>query len=419
MESERKFETTLLDEETLQENQERRKKKPIDMLDIDNLELLLRIWERKGESENSDKAEHYTKEIIADNYDTFLRADEEVSIEGSLSFWRQICTSSHPFFDVMRTDVWKSCDTDLERFSEIQKRVRESLTDRSLPIEAWVSVLKEYKVLMLDYEKNLQTFTPEIRRGIKLLFIANINPDLETPKTEEEIGEVLEKVELRIRDPLSSWRNIGEHNGSERTIDLDLSVLLKDGEGGLSKDAVRLIAHEELHALSAGQVVKHRLVHETNGIGFVSTKPQWSGLQVSGFMIKRFTWLNEAMTETLSAQLAKTEAVSYPEYREFLDLLLVKGKKKIDRKLLTNAYFEKRGYQADEDNGHKFWNQFRQEIREAYDHDSEFLVKIDILIQNKGIREALKLLKEWDPENPQTLDIKTIENKTSDDIIPA
>jgi hypothetical protein len=229
--------------------------------------------------------------------------------------------------------------------------------------------------------------------------------------------KVLEGINLEIRDTLKIDQAVGTHDGSNNTIDLDQSTMedyFMNGE--LSPKSLNLITHEVLHAISSGQIVIHHLIskYKDGGMNWTDSsypQPQWSGLKTNGFNVSRFTWLNEAVTENLSAHAVETKPSAYPDERKLLELLMTKGKKVIDKKVLTNAYFERRGYQANDNEGQKFWNLMRQEIRESYDHDPQFLIKLDILIQNKGIEEAIKLLENWNPNDPKYIDIAEIEGK--------
>ncbi len=423
----RKFETTLHNEETIANAREEKKEdEALDVLDVDGLRAEIEKMKVRRQSIvlHPDTGEEMIRRSKVDrvqrsintNYDTFLELESKATFENSVSMWLVIFSSRHPFLRKIRSDVETEGIPPDQRTKERKERIKNALRDRSMPIEAWLAALDEYKNKLVKFNEQLEARTPHIRKYIAKEFIARINPDLENPKTEEELMHVLNSVNLRIKDPLNSYKSIGSHSSADSTIDLNLSILRYDlaQDQDFSPQALDLIAHEEMHALSSGQVVEHKLTFtydeedgeeeidedmKTRGV----LQSQWHGLLVSGFEVNRFSWLNEAITETLSAKLVGIDPIHYPKEREFLDLFLIKGKKPIDKKLLVNAYFEKRGYQApdDEDEKHKFWKQFRQEVREAYDHDPQFLVKLDILIQEKGVDAAITLLKEWNTENPQ------------------
>ncbi len=418
----RKFETTLVDEEAIKTKQGQREGKPLDVLDVERFKYEIQYWTAEKERYENPKNDtermrrrniiDTRRQIIDRNYDKFLDVDSKNIFQRTFLFWQIIYQSEDPYFKNLREEIKQTDPESKLILSEQRSRVKEALKDRVMPIQVWLGVLEEYNKVLIKFDKDLKEVTPRVRKYIASRFMENINPELEIPKTEEELMEVLDSVNLRVRDPLRSYQVIGTHSGGERTIDLDLAILLfsSEGEERISDETFMLIAHEELHALSSGQVVKHEITYtydqgskdETFNKSSV-TRPQWSGLATSGFKVTRFTWLNEAMTETLASRLVGAKPQSYEKEIELLGLLLTKGRRQIDQKLLTNAYFEKRGYQApdDEDEKHKFWKQFRQEVREAYDHDPQFLVKLDTLIQEKGVDKAIALLKKWDPEHPQ------------------
>ena len=410
----RKFESTLLDEEAIREDQRKRSEEPIDRFDVDSLEENVEFYKRNGFVPD-DKRLEYMKNTIGNAYDSFLGIGNIFSPRRTFAFWNILYNSKDQYFSAIRAEAEARREEQDGGFALVKRRVVDALVDRSLPIESWIFVLKEYKKMLEGYNQYVQEIAPEMRRFVAQKFIERINPQIEKPRNEEDLMSILNAVNFQIRDPLISVGTIGSYTGADKTIDLDLSIILDMAkEGGVSKKTLNVISHESLHAITSGKVLRHEKTLTFNeGPNWKEgvTRPQWSGLEVSGYRTDRFEWLNEAITETLSSYMVEIEPVEYPQERKLVDLLLVKGRKKIDKKLLINAYFEKKGYEADEKEGQKFWNQFRREIQESYDHDKQFLVKLDILIQHKGIMAAIELLDSWKPENPQQIDIKTVEKE--------
>jgi hypothetical protein len=401
MENKGQFETRLISEEELEKQKEKRRSGSIDVFDVKRLGEAIDYRERirKLSLEDSLASQNrYIQNKIEQTYYLFLK--QENSIGGSI-FYSVLYRSNHPFFLDIKKDIESGKDEDdPERIAEFIEKTRHYLIDRAIPEDAWVSILREYSNMLKDYDRQLKEISPKLKQQIIELFIKKINPELDEPKTEKDLIETLETINLEIRDPLKSSEIAGTHNSSDRTIDVDLSILFRNklqNKPNFSKEAINTIAHEILHVISSGQVVEHSFTFkdQTGSIGYISTKDQWSGLQVSGFRVKRFDWLNEAMTEEMSADMTDAEDLSYVLERELLRLLLTKGKKQIDKKILKNAYFERRGYQKSGKDGQKFWNKFREAIRESYDHDPQFLIKIDDIVQKEGVFAAIKIMREW------------------------
>ncbi|MES2087898.1 MAG: hypothetical protein V4467_02805 [Patescibacteria group bacterium] len=414
MEREPTFTSELVDRETLLQEQEKRAQKAVDVFDVGWIEKQIVACEEDTKTfpEHAGLNERYIAKLITDGQNFLLKQEAEFPWNATY-FWRVALQSNDPYFAGVREQFTGKKAT----FQEFIEKIKEDLTARTVPQNSWIAGLAEYKNFLVEHNTKLQEITPSIRTYIAKNFISKINPQLDNPKSEEELAARLEEIQLQIRDPLNSSELIGSHNGAENTIGLSLQVLLsEDAEGGkgLSKEALALIAHEAIHALSSGQIVRHTSSRKYED-GMISrdtiTSPQWAGLKVAGFAVSRFTWLNEAVTETLGAELVGVAPSGYPEERKLLGLLLVKGKKKLDMRTFVNAYFEKKGYQADESTGVVFWNRMREEIRESFDHDPQFLVKLDILVQNKGVGAAIALLENWDVTNPALINVKEVEKK--------
>lgn len=411
-----KFETHIFNKEDIQKMQE--DSKPFDVFGVDDFDRrIATIKEDKSTYEDLEhdkgmqtiflEREAALKRDIQYRYDIFLTLDSKVPSTYSHLFWKIVFDSTDPFILSIARFAHKTFpDNEKFRNDMIKLDIRAALKDKSMPTETWLNVIRTYKQKLEDSNKDLQEALPAIKTFITKSFVERINPLLENPKTELELIEILETIRMRIKDPFIE-NAIGTHNASQNIIHLDQSVIQGYSEKReMSPEGLHLITHEALHAISSGQVVSHKLTfYEDEEKTKTHIHPEWSGLAVSGAEVVRFTWLNEAMTEILSGYVVGIEPLFYKKERQVLELLLVKGKKIIDIDILINAYFEKKGYQADKDTGHVFWNKMRQEIRESYDHDPQFLIRLDILIQEKGIEEAITLLENWDSTNPTKIDI--------------
>lgn len=229
------------------------------------------------------------------------------------------------------------------------------------------------------------------------------------------LNQILKQAE---QNPFFSPGVVGSHIPHAGIISLSCSALFDIENDQLKAGILHLVTHECLHAITAGKVVEHNrtrtLQGKTTNIKSVGT--QWSGLsaKTSDSFNPRFSWLNEALTEWISATSLQVPVDGYVEEIELMELLLHKGKKMIEIRTLANAYFESKGLESDtlfenKDGKHTYWNTFRDAIRESFDHDPQFLIKLDIMVQNEGTGKAIEFLQNWDPEKPAAIDIKKIE----------
>ncbi len=383
----------------------------IDFFDVEDFEKRIAFYRQEiGKS----STEEDMKESIQREYNLFLRFEQLQTTY----LWRTLIHSDDPYIKAIREKNQKRSDrwitmTMVDLSCELEKG--------TFPVDSWIACLHEYKNMLENYNEQLQQAKPQIIKEIVKGFDRNINPLLDEAKNTEDLKRTLEAIHFKIKDPLTSGRSIGNHNSAYATISLDLHELIKEEGEHLSPDAMRLIAHEAMHAWSTGQTLKHTKVFqdEDGGTTFENsiTHNQWTGLEVSGAAVTRFKWLNEAMTELLASGLTETEAESYSQERRLLKLLLTKGAKNIPIKTLINAYFEQRGYAAqDNEKKHHYWKIFIQEIRQAYSHDKEFLVKLDILVQDGGIKAAIELLEHWDPKHPVPINVKEIEKEKEEKV---
>lgn len=123
-----------------------------------------------------------------------------------------------------------------------------------------------------------------------------------------------------------------------------------------SKFTRRIAAHETVHVLEGRsialwnrmreipvlmsprklktlRVISPEVVLEKNGLVYIERSRQ-------GDETSRYTWLNEAMTEIVSAEAADKEPITYEPERDLLDALLKRGKREIPLRLFLEAYFE-------------------------------------------------------------------------------
>jgi|GEM_PF-3657204 len=339
------------------------------------------------------------------SYDAFIYLQDNLPPDSTIFIWRIIYASNDPFVQSIRdksaTSYSGLSQVVVEQF--FRTDVVETLRNGNMPLDLWISFLVEYKELLLKNNDQVEQLNPSIKIFLRERFLDRINPVLSCKIKEEEIGKLLEETNFVVKDPLFDLASVGSHKPSVRTVRLSLSTLLGNG----AENNTHIMAHEFLHVASTGQVVA-RTSHTKGLSPYTTTHSQWSGLSAKGFDEEKFTWLNEAVTEVLAAIMVDCEPVTYLSYIKLMNLLLTKGKKQISFETLANAYFEKKGYKAPEEDKHEFWKFLMREIRESYDHDKQFLVKLSLMVEKMGTDSAIEFLETWNPENPSKIDMKSL-----------
>lgn len=153
--------------------------------------------------------------------------------------------------------------------------------------------------------------------------------------------------------------------------------------------------HEMFHAISGLTVYGEERLQNGNLVDrpFHSNKRLRVGLVVRGSN-RRFRWFNEAVTEWLTKDLLEADSTSYNAYDEegeLLQLMRHRGKYEIPMMDILSAYFEDYDPSEPEEQRVPAWKKMYKSFNLAY--APGFLVKIDNLIQERGIEEAIHALK--------------------------
>jgi hypothetical protein len=150
-----------------------------------------------------------------------------------------------------------------------------------------------------------------------------------------------------------------------------------------------VLIHELWHLLSGstliaqkGEVIDAEEIRDGLHFGFPNQK-------ISKMKHSHFSWLNEAITETLAEEFAGDKVLSYDKEREALHYFLNAGKKQIGMDIVLNAYFEN----YDPKKGTPKWKELLKQIGDAY--EPGFLQKIDQRYWQgaEGVKNAIK---EWE-----------------------
>lgn len=201
------------------------------------------------------------------------------------------------------------------------------------------------------------------------------------PLLDDEIARRLSEARVRMIDPLVAEleETSGRHNPLADTIKIAMD---------LSPDERRRTSiHEMLHALGGRTMLADPRV------------PGYVEMQRKGLYFDagdRFSWMDEALTETLTSLVAGEPTEAYPDERKLLEYLRTRGSVPIPLEYFINAYVEDYRPDRGTETGVPAWKRLHGAIRTAFGEG--FLVALDDAVREKGVREIAKQLEAgWRP----------------------
>ncbi len=293
-------------------------------------------------------------------------------------------------------------------------------------MELWGRILKRNQE---TYFEKLKVFQEKVLPEIKQKFLEAAHSAIERGALtipEEKIRQAIDQTAFVLKDPTEAIleNNRGNYKPNDNTISIASHLMdsyihapkwaedAKNAErmsgafAGFNMEELaekyrrmaeqgraelfHTFCHEVLHMLSGKTVV---MKYEEGAEHLAEFDHKKIGLSHVGKKVKRFWWLNEALTDHLTLELTGEERkyAAYKKELELLELLRTKGKKEIPLQIFLNTYFESFDPNQAEEERLKQWRQLRLEIAEAYKPD--FIIELDRIIQEKGIDEAIKSLK--------------------------
>jgi hypothetical protein len=388
-----------IDKDEILNTQELLLSRPIDYFDIDGFESeLLHLRDQQSVDAVMDvgKIEGVIKSRIEGKYKFLIECLNRVGLETKKYFYSCAYKSDSAFVEEIKRSAKSDSDgnEDLEDiFFELS--LLESISNNTMPVEVFIGILKDYKEMLVYLNTELQAQSENIKRAFVDRFISKINPLLTDPKSESELADLLRDTVIIIQDPFST-SNLGSHQSGSMLVRINADAIFGSKNTG---DAMHVATHEFLHAITSGAVFERISFRHVS----TTVTSQRSGLQIRGVENQRFMWLNEAVTESLTQLCTEENHSIFEEYIKLMNLLLNKGKKKIGLNVLADAYFDSR--YGDEKG---FWRFMLSQIRESYDHDPQFLVKLDIAVTEGGIFGAVDFMENWDTENPKDIVLEDI-----------
>jgi hypothetical protein len=300
--------------------------------------------------------------------------------------------------------------------------VREYVRDRKAGIADPENPYDEYSLLadalvrgyisrMSDkayqYVLNINAELHDVRRAeienkipeLKERFLAKIRlwiKEQKIPITDDQLDARIADLEFDVMDPFSSRY---EKAMAGCFLPSTNHVVLASSNAGAYLPHV--FDHEMFHAISGRTDEREsdeydeeaRLDSVRSGVSFDFLFSE--GDQSESFkLIRRFSWLNEAITEGLNVALNSGENYEgvYRKERDLYELIRTSGSIQLPESVFLGAYFE--DYDPDAPANVPKWKELGEAIASAY--QPGFLVKLDQYIEKHGIQEAIRVLKsDW------------------------
>ncbi|OGE86335.1 MAG: hypothetical protein A3J48_02450 [Candidatus Doudnabacteria bacterium RIFCSPHIGHO2_02_FULL_46_11] len=242
-----------------------------------------------------------------------------------------------------------------------------------------------------EFNKVIATFVPQLRAYLSQAIEKGVLP------LEPEVLPRLDSLSIKMRDPLLSA--FEEINGEFRIWANEI-VISEYTVGDLKSN----IVHEIFHALSGRTIVGRNLTfedirigefemldanHQRIGLRFVPMEPNSPALAEK--YTPRFRWLNEALTDYLMQRvLGANASMSYNSEIRLFRLLAEKAQ--IPENLFVEAYFENYKTDVPRDERIPKWKELWERLNKAF--GSGFMVRLDQLVEESGIEEAIKEVEE-------------------------
>ncbi len=236
-----------------------------------------------------------------------------------------------------------------------------------------------------------RVWLPEFKNSFsEKLDILRQNGDLNI--SPEEVKKRLSDVQIFFFDKgTKAGEKVDAKGANSRysTVHIEIDTNFNGDENEFLADLQHTFNHEMLHAISGSLFLT-----TPRHLGVFNTDKYRRGLvfgpTIMGDDIERFSWLNEAVTETLALEMDEnkdTDFLSYKNERLLLSLLIngpVGGsEQKIDKKKFYHAYFESYQEKDSAENRLKYWKELIHSINSAF--YPGFLLKLDKLIKEKGV----------------------------------
>ncbi|MEK7575425.1 MAG: hypothetical protein AAB511_04340 [Patescibacteria group bacterium] len=312
----------------------------------------------------------------------------------------------------------------LPNYKKTVSLIAESFDRGEFPMETWRAILEHNSKTFWEKTKIFkEKVLPELK--LKLLEFARVAiAEGILPLSEEDLRKAIDATGFALTDPTDATleKMGGKYDVRYNVIflashavdsylrapnyreEISFQDKFPDIFGPASKSITKLsesdtalvdiFCHEVIHMISGKTIVAERQDLSDNDPLFEHKK---IGVRHVGKEVSRFRWLNEGITDYLTAKIMKDDSrkhVAYKKEVELFELLMIKGKVQIPLGSFTDAFFESFDPNQPKEQQLQHWKKLRAKLAEAYDHD--FIVGLDRKIQEGGIDKGIDLVKNYE-----------------------
>ncbi len=266
---------------------------------------------------------------------------------------------------------------------DVKDRFYTLIKRKKMPPELWTSILENHRE---RFAQELKKFDEEVLPVLKANFLERakrfVGADI-LPISYERVEKTMNLVIFGLRDGLEG--SLDDPTGTFTAQDNEIhlaSHLFDETNGPLAFSEIeRVFTHEMFHALSGQTIFAEERRWEDEDFDDDETYFDYSILRVGTRIGKKFWWLNEALTEYLSAQFLEREPVSYPGPIKLLKGLMDDEpfSSRIPLRVFSNAYFEHYGRRRKNGKTIPHWRALVKEIQRV--HHPKVLLNFDAAMQ--------------------------------------
>lgn len=212
----------------------------------------------------------------------------------------------------------------------------------------------------------------------------------------EQSRKIISKIEFKLVMDVLWYSGQGEYDHMEHVIEApDVDLAAASESDPLSRQAVEVaksvLTHEVLHSVAGKAILRDPNARDDenseefrvikDGLAFMFGKQREAPREWP--YKRRFTWLNEAVTEKTAFQiLNRDRPASRQKEINLYELLRQKGRTELPDEMFKEAYFEDFDLSAPVGQRLPKWHQLRHAINAAYDR--QFLIELDDYVHAYG-----------------------------------
>jgi len=266
---------------------------------------------------------------VSEKLQQIIKKDGGIGISTVKSFVNDMLMTPELHQFPMIKHVWRNAGGIMSRASQ---DLYHAMTNRMVPSDVMIAMLKRNSVLQEKVREATKAEIPVLRqrflKDVRTLQHNPAHPLTADMLPEDRILRRMNQVAVVARDPLEFARSKGvlaQHNSKENTINLVATAVFS----GTSPQETR--AH----------MFNHEMIHTVAGQTIAQAPDSYVLVRTGVQMQSSLTWINEAITETLTLDLAQKgregiKSNAYPKERHIYNALI----KKVPEAVFLRAYFE-------------------------------------------------------------------------------